>query len=426
MSGMRSPTAPANACILALTLAFGGFSGCDAWVPGEHRITSLRMGLISPKEAELGAPGQSVSPSSLRFSVDALDEKGEIFAADASVQAFLVAGGTRLSLQNPCFSDGPQGGDPEWLLSRFDLHLGHAPSVMLPFSAPAIFGRLTLNLEEPESQAQGATPPIFFPNPTITQIVKPLDLSAPNASFCSPYLGRQVIFERSADPKGELIVSSVFQNAVAISDSAASEYGSIYVFTFGRPDTALIKGRILRRVSGAIAKFNGMTQVANPTISATSNQRLDLVPQPIELDAKHRPAQMATAAENRWLTQYIAAPVRITGIVCETDKDQSRHDNWVKYNTVAINQLDKDPESVNGCGGVNSSSYLPPTRFNVQFPGKGVGGFDPATQAGKEVTVTGMLQNSVSKSGKTLYFSVVVRDKSDVCLEPRAMCPNAN
>jgi len=401
-------------------------SACDNRITGDHQLTSLRMNLTSPTESELGVPGQSVSPTSMKFSVDALDEQGQIWPSDAEVQAFLVAGGSRLPLKDPCAASTDPSADPDWLLSRFNLTKGHAANVSLPFSTPAIFGRLTLNIEDPVSRAEGATPPIFFPNPTITRLVKPLNLGATNATYCSPFLGRQITVDSSTMPAGKLIVSSLFQNALAISDTAAPEYGSIYVFTFSRPPTAFAKGRLVDRFSGAIAKFNGMTQVANPTLDPGNEVRTDLLPPYVELDASRRPTPTVTSAENQWLTKYIAAPVRVTGIVCETTKDQTRSDNWIKYNTVVLNQTgDGSAESVSGCGGVNSTAYVPPTRFSVQFPGKGVGNFDPAIQAGKEVTITGMLQNSASKSGKTLYWTVSVRDQTDVCLLPRAMCPNA-
>lgn len=344
---------------------------------------------------------------------------------DRTVQAFFVAGGSRLPLRNPCALVGNASETPDWLLTQFSLVGGHAPVVTLPLTTPAIFGRVTLNIEEPQSLAEGATPPIFFPNPTIPQIMKPLDPSAQNASYCQPFLNRQVVFDQASSQNGSLIVSSVFQSGLAVSDTSATDYNSIYVFTFGRPPTSIVKGRVLNRLAGAIAKFNGMTQVANPTMAPSERIDPTLVPPPIELSPDRRPAQDPTATENRWLTRHIAAPVRITGIVCEASLDDTRADNWNRYNTVVINQTgDGKADSVNGCGGVNSTMYIPPIRFNVQFPGKGVGGFDPAMQAGQEVTITGMLQNSVSRSGKTLFWTVVVRDQSDICLQPRAMCPS--
>jgi len=400
--------------------------GCGYTVENEHRLTSLRIHLLGPQESELGSPTQKVSPQVMRFSVDALNEQGQILPVDSTVQAFLVAGGSRLPLQNPCALVGNSTSTPDWLLAQFSLMGGHAPIVTLPMNTPAIFGRVTLNLEEPVSQATGATPPIYFPNPTISQIMRPLDPSAQNASYCQPFLNRQIVFDHPADSSGSLVVSSVFQSGLAVSDTSASDYSSIYVFTFGRPPTSIVKGRVLSRLSGAVAKFNGMTQVGNPSMVPTDTVDLSRVPAPIELAENRRPAQDPTASANRWLTRYIATPVRITGIVCETALDDSRADNWSRYNTIAINQTgDGKADSTNGCGGVNSSMYIPPTRFNVQFPGKGVGGFDPAIHAGQEVTITGMLQNSVSRSGKTLFWTVVVRDQTDVCLQPRAMCPNA-
>lgn len=396
---------------------------CQFEIDGENRLTSLRLGLLGPSETELGTPTNRVRPQVMRFSVDALDSQGALMPVNSTVQAFFVAGGSRLPLRNPCALVGNVSETPDWLLTQFSLVAGHAPIVTLPLTTPAIFGRVTLNIEEPQSLAEGATPPIFFPNPTIPQIMKPLDPSAQNASYCQPFLNRQVVFDQASSEQGSLVVSSVFQSGLAVSDTAAADYNSIYVFTFGRPPTSIVKGRVLDRLAGAIAKFNGMTQVANPTMAANDRVDLTLVPQPIELSADRRPAQDPTASENRWLTRHIAAPVRITGIVCEASLDDSRSDNWNRYNTVVINQTgDGKPDSVNGCGGVNSTMYIPPTRFNVQLPGKGVGGFDPAMQAGQEVTITGMLQNSVSRSGKTLFWTVVVRDQSDICLKPRAMC----
>ena len=80
---------------------------------------------------------------------------------------------------------------------------------------------------------------------------------------------------------------------------------------------------MLDRLAG-IAKFNGMTRVANPTMAA--NDRVDLTRW-----CRSRLSFRLTAVRprinrqrNRWLTQHIAAPVRITGIVCEASLDDSR------------------------------------------------------------------------------------------------------
>lgn len=421
-------TRPTNhAAVAALALSLSAAAGCDYQVEGEHRLTSLRLSMKSPTESELGTPNKSVRLTTAQFDLEALDEHGQLMPVDRPVEAFLAAGGGRLSLTNPC-SSTPTGEDPVWLLRRVDLKGGKATDVTLPLDGPAVFGRLSLNFEDPQSLAGGATPPIYFPNPTISQLMKPLDLGAANATFCSPYLNRQVIIDAATPrPDGKasrLVVSSLFANGLAVSDPGTPEFGSLYVFTFSQPSSQIKRGRIVTRMAGAIAKFNGMTQLANPTITASSDFDASLVPSPIELDKTRLPGTKTNDASSKFLTQYIAAPVRVTGIVCEVELDTNRRDNWNKYNSVSINQVDSDPKSKFGCGGVNETDYVAPTRFSVQFPGKGFGGFDPLKIAGQEATLTGMLQNSVSKSGRTLYWTVVIRDTDDVCVGPRAGCKN--
>ncbi len=400
----------------------GLVAGCDNQLSLEHRLTSLRMVLRSPMESELGSPTNPVTPATLKFDIEALDEKGKTFPFDGNLSAYLIAGGNRLSLVDPCSSATPTG-DPT-ILKTIGMRSGKVTGEQVPLSLPPVFGRIAINLEEPQSQALGSTPAIYFPNPTIARLMKPLDVTAGNASYCSPYLSRQVTVDTTATAAGKLIVSSVFQNGLAVSDTSSPDYGSMYVFTFSQPSAQIQIGTILDSMSGAIAKFNGMTQLANPVLIPTSSFRPDLLPAPVELDAAHRPTGGPTSANNQWLTKSIAAPVRVTGIVCDVVADSNRASNWEKYNTVVINQVDSDPKSSTGCGGVNLSydSGLG-TRFNVQLPGKGFGGFDPVQYAGQEATFIGMLQNGASKSGKTLFWTAVVRRTADVCLKPKAQCP---
>ena len=391
---------------------------CDYPSSVDHRLTSLRLTLQSPKPSELGTPAAPQRSDSVHFDVEALDEKGQLMPQSPMLDAFLAAGGSRLSLLNPCAAP-PPGGDPIWLLQRFPLTAGRASNVAVDLSSPVIFGRVELNLEDPQSQALGSSPSLYFPNPTINRLVTPLDPSAANASYCSPFLNRQVVIDR-ASGSGKLVVSSLFQTGIGVSDSATPEYGSLYVFTFSQPSSALRLGTVVTRLAGSIAKFNGMTQLANPAITATSELRPELVPEPIVLDSSRLPDNKAAdPVNNRWLTKYIAAPARITGTICEVANDPSRRDNWLKYNTVVINLIDSDPASADGCtpGADFSFRY-----FSVQLPGKGFAGLDPLKLAGTEATFVGMLMNSASKSGKTLYWTVAVRTASDVCLTPRTGC----
>lgn len=428
-------------CLGALAL---GAAGCEQTIEGEHRMTSLRMTLMAPMEHQLGTPSMAVRPSTLTFDVEALDEQGRLSPESTAIDAFLVTGGSRLSVVDTCplycVSPAPLPTEiekPTWLLQRIQLDGGRASGVTVHFDSALaqalIFGRVTLNLEEPSSAAAGATPPIYFPNPTLTGLMKPISPGRPSDSCCSPLLNRQVIVDGVQKPGGKLVVSSLFQNGLAVTDTSAvgatgyPEYASIYVFTFSRPSTALRIGKTVTRLSGAMAKFNGMTQLANPTITAGDEFIPQQLPKVPEIGGTLRPK--SKPEDNGELVKLIASPVRISGVICEIFEDTDRRDNYDKYNTLTINQDDMDPASIKGCGGINRTEFDPnfANRTNVQLPGKGFGGFDPATHARAttptEATFVGMLQNGASKSGKTLFWTAVVRDASDVCLKPKAQCP---
>lgn len=429
---------------LGLLGAAGAGPGCDQTVPGEHRLTSLRLSLSAPLENQLGTPASAVQPSALTFDVDALDEQGKLMSLDKAIDAFLVTGGSRLSVfdtcQQYCVTPAPalpETGTPTWLLSRILLSGGQARGVTVRFDSALaqtlIFGRVTLNLEEPESAAAGATPPIYFPNPTLTGLVKPITPGRPSDSCCTPLLNRQVTVDGVLRPGGKLVVSSLFQNGLAVTDTSAvgssglPEYASIYVFTFSRPSTELRIGKVIRRMSGAVAKFNGMTQLGNPIVTPSDEFMPQLLPKLAEIGGTLRPK--SKPEDNGELVKLIASPVRASGVICEVFEDDKRRDNYDKYNSVTLNQDDSDPASIKGCGGINRTEFDPylGNRTSVALPGKGFGGFDPDKHARAstptEATFTGMLQNGSSKSGKTLFWTVVLREANDVCLKPRAMCP---
>lgn len=439
--GFRSATLRSTLGLGLVGLA--GLAGCDHTVPSEHRMTSLRLTLASPTEHQLGTPAAAVQPSALTFDVDALDEHGQILPSNSAIDAFLVTGGSRLSVadtcQQYCVSPAPLPAEtdtPAWRLSRIQLEAGQARGVTVRFDSPLaqalIFGRVTLNLEEPSSQAAGATPPIYFPNPTIPGLVKPVAPGRPSDSCCTPLLNRQVTVDGTLRPGGKLVVSSLFQTGLAITDTSAvgstgqPEYASVYVFTFSRPSTSLRIGKVITRVSGAMAKFNGMTQIGNPIITAGDDFMPELLPKVVEIGGTLRPK--SKPEDNGALVKLIASPVRLSGVLCEVFEDSKRRDNYDKYNTVVLNQDDMDPASQKGCGGINSTEYDPNlgNRTSVQLPGKGFGGFDPDKHARAttptEATFTGMLQNGSSKTGKTLFWTVVLRETTDVCLKPKAQC----
>lgn len=392
-------------------------AACVQEIPLDEVLTSLRLTLSEPRETDLGREGKPVTPAQVQFDLQAIGPRGELVRRDYQTQAFLAAGGGRLSLVSPCSaSSGADmgqgaGGDPGWLLGRIPLKGGEAKGVRIPLASRAIFGQVALNVEEPGTLAIGATPPVYFPNPTIARLMEPWDPDARDASYCSPYLGRQVSLD---GPAGKLIVTSVFKNGFGLTDSSTPDYSSVFVFTFSQPRPTVVKGRLMNRVSGSIAKFNGLTQVANVNYDTGAEVRPDLLPAPVEITADRR-RKLGTGdadrtrdlEQNKWLLKRVGAVVRVKAKVCDTN-DQFRGPSWQNYSTFVVTfDPDMNP-ALDGCDNRKT--------FSVQLPGRGFAGFDPDAQKGRDITVTGMLQNSASATGALLFWTIAVRDAQDLAL----------
>lgn len=397
---------------------------CGCTQVGERvaELTSVRVSLSSPSESALGVEGSPVMVSELNFDLTALDDLGAVAGGDYQVDAYLASGGGRLSLRDPCTGKGGttvDGGDaPDWLLGRYTLRAGQAKGLRVPLTdpvlGPLLFGRVTLALSEPRSGAAGATPPIYFANPTVRQLMEPLDLTAKNASYCSRFLGRQASLQ--ASPGNKLVVSSLFTNGFVVTDSGDKNFSSMYVFTFSQPSTSVVVGRVLTRLSGTVAKFNSFTQLANPAATASMEIRPDLVPAPRDLLAADRPQSQSSMVPetNKELIRRIASPARVSAHVCPL-ADQRAIDQYNSYNTFVVTFDKKGAMPLDNCDSRRT--------FSVQLPSRGFAGFDPDKHANQEITVTGMLQNSAAQASGTLFWTVVVRDAQDVCLKPAAQCP---
>jgi hypothetical protein len=402
-----------KAALLLPLLGAPALSGCVVDVPSGESLTSLRLILKEPTESGLGREGAPVQIKDLLFDLQTVGPDRRPVPRDMQVRAFLAAGGQRLSLRNPCGGGSGTGGadmgaggadqPPLWELASIPLRGGQATGVRVSLDAPAIFGQVALTVEDPITGASGATPPIFLPNPTLPRLMTPLDLDARDATYCTPYLGRQVVLD-TATGNGKLVVSSVFQNAFAVSDSGAKEYNSIYVFTFSRPSSRIVPGRVLTRLGGAVAKFNGFTQIANPNILYGEEVNPSLVPRPVELTAAMRPRTPVNSNEHKALTKLIAAPVVARAKICDVT-DSYRKDAWDRYNTIVLSY-----DATDKCDNRNT--------FSVQLPGKGFACLDPLRHAGQEFSVTGMLQNSATRSGTTLFWTIIVRETADISPPP--------
>ena len=306
-------------------------------------------------------------------------DDGLLYPGDATVDVFISYSGVRTGVEVAC---GEQSDSPiETLTVRGGRLENHEVTL------PSAFGATSIWAVERGSNVVGASVPIFFPNPTIPNIQTPPDLNAINATFCTNFEKKFVRVDK-ATGSGELLIDSVFGNAVTVTDTGATDFRSLYLFTFGRPSSSLVPGRHVNFFNGNISKFVGFTEVNFPVIDAD----LDCDPEPAKLPAPIKLSQ-GDITNLKKLNATGSSTVEVTGKVCpvmppnpnQDPNIQGTIDQWVKYNTFIL-------------GNFSCDSF---TEFAVSMPSKVMGNFDAAASVGQSVTIRGMLKNS---SGRNSYL----------------------
>ncbi|MGZ6950313.1 MAG: hypothetical protein ACXVJY_19760 [Ilumatobacteraceae bacterium] len=357
---------------------FALMAGCvdDHPSPNAGQVSSLLLTLRQP--ADTGTPMTPVMAQTATFDLTAVDEKGAAITHDLDVNLFLSFGGVKTGASGMCGSDDSGSLPVETIHLTGGQVLGHTVTL------PQAFGATTLWIDDPASHATGASPTIYFRNPFVADIQTPPDVNAMNATFCSPFNGKFIIVDKPALPNGQLVVSSVFGNAFAVTDTSYGswdKFNSMYVFSFGKPPTYIVAGKVLNSFSGNVSKFLGFTELNFPLFDATD----DTVPL-----AQLPPPAVVTQPDLSNIPKLIALDagvVSFTGKQCDPSPDnpsmdaniQKTIDQWNKFNEFV---LDAD----------TSCSAL--TNYAIQLPSKVFGTYDPLQSAGKMVTVVGMLRNN--------------------------------
>jgi hypothetical protein len=340
--------------------------------PTSGRTDLLRIELLEP--ADRGSPERPVTTRRAKFNVIARDDQGQTRAEDLNVSLFVSFGGVKTGALQACGTEGAQ------TVPIATLTLRNGQLLDYEVDLPQAFGPTSLWVEDPVTGTIGASDTISFRNPFIADLQKPIDPTAPNASFCTPWSGKFVLVNSAAQTGGKLVISSVFGNAVAVSDSSATEFGSIYLFTFGRPPSWAVPGRVLASFSGNISKFIGFTELNFPLMTRTDEIDTAAIPRPVRL--------VSTDTTNvPKLLSLVAAPVEVSGTLCDPLPPNPNNDpfiadtidQWYKFNSFVVG-------NGSDCASINN--------FSVQLPAKLVGNFDPLTRVGQQVTIRGMLKNS--------------------------------
>ncbi len=345
--------------------------------PTFGQVTTLDLELLTPE------PGSPAMPNTVRqttFNLIARDDLGDPFGGDTTIDMYLSYGGVRTGVVAAC------GSKSEAPIESIPVRGGKLDNHQTQL--PQAYGTTALWAVDRGSNVVGASVPIYFPNPTIPNVQTPPDPMSPNATFCTSFEDKFVRVDH-ATGAGQLLVDSVFGNAITITDTGATDYRSIYIFTFGKPKSYLVPGKPVKYFTGNVSKFVGFTEVNFPTVVALETD----VPVPAALP-KPIPLTTNDITNLPKMNAALASVVEIKGKVCPMLPDNPNHnaslqsviDQWVKYNTFVAANLDCG----NGFG-----------EFSVALPAKLVGTFDPTKIIAQEITVRGMLKNSSGQNNVT-------------------------
>lgn len=286
---------PSELAVLAVALV-----GCTEELPPIEGTTSLAIELVAP--ADPGTPDDRVPDQAraVTVRVRALDTRGELdasFAGEVEMYAHYLGSLTpRLGSREP--------------LATATLEAGESPDVALEL--PIVYGPTFLWVEDGGSgtYATGTSPAIWYRNPFLADVSRPLDEREPTALERSPLEEKQIDVTGSRHGEvGRLVVTGVYAQGYTLADVAcqdaagtppcvAGDYDAVFVFSFSRPQSEsgrrLSVGDRIERLTGAVSEFNGLTEVNFPqSFSADEAARPDTVPAPVVLD----PAWLADGAD---------------------------------------------------------------------------------------------------------------------------------
>jgi len=355
----------------------------------EHKKSPLDNGTVATLDVNLKspAPGTPSNPTTsldVVIDINSFLEDGTPFPGETDVDVYLSYGGVLTGMVTNC------GDTTKVPIAQFSFTGGSITDQHI--TLPAAYGTSTIWVEETNSHVAGSSVPMYYPNPTIPDVMTPPDPLAANATFCSPF-DRKFITVDHATNGGELLVDSLFQGALTIIDTGALEtgYSAMYVYTFGAPASDIQVGSKIQMFSGNISKFVGFTEVNFPVLVADDSVAPDpsKLPAPIVL-------QPTDTSNVQKLNAIDGRSVETSGLICQmvnpnpnNDPNiQSTNNQWLKYNTFVVGY------------GQSCDSY---SRFSVALPTKAVlvpqadGStqlFDPTKLVGTMITVDGMLKNS--------------------------------
>ena len=208
---------------------------------------------------------------------------------------------------------------------------------------PPTFGQTVLWLEDVEgtdpSYATGTSPALWYRDPYIADIQRPVDENSPTALTDSPLENKTVAVTASRyGAMGRLVVTAVFSAGFTLDDvkcadangtppCQAGDYDHAYIYSYSRAtdqsgDTIKL-GENIDGFQGADSEFNGLTEIGFPQSFVS---KTDLHPEQISTPQK---------VDTTWLANPILFERNEGGLVeldnvkvCNLDGDYTKFNQW--------------------------------------------------------------------------------------------------
>lgn len=312
---------------VALLTTLPALSACVEELPPLTGTTSLRVELVSP--TELGSDDDRLADDAraLTLRLTAIDIDGN---HDTGFSGRVDFYAHHLGSLTPELEDGVP-------LASAMMTGGTADGVALEL--PRVFGPTFLWAEHASGDeptfATGTSDTIWYRDPYLADISRPIDEAALDALERSPLERKQVVVTQSRyGASGKLVVTGSYAQGYTLSDVDCSggagcvtgDYDSIFVYTFSRPEASsggpIVRGDVVSRLTGAISEFNGLTEVNFPTSFLAADADPAAIPPPIVI----QPEWLDTRIEMERAEAALVALDNAT--VCALDDDFDTYGQW--------------------------------------------------------------------------------------------------
>jgi hypothetical protein len=314
-----------NAALLLVVAA------CVDTKPPIKGTQSLSVTITSPSDPGSEATRLPDTARTITYNLQALDQDGN---PDASythdVQVYVQFLGTL----TPYLDGAPLA----------TVHVANGVAMNQTVTLPPVYGPTSIWFDDGKDGdatfATGASPTLWYRDPYIQDIQKPVDEMALDALSASPLQNKNLDVRASRyGATGRLVVSSVFSQGYTVSDMqcgpggappcTAGDYDGIEVFSFSAPrdqnGQPIVEGQVITGFAGGVSEFNGLTEVGFPQSFTPDG--------PPDVNPAREPAPIKI--DSTWFTNKILferaeeGPIEIdNAYVCPLDADYDQYSQW--------------------------------------------------------------------------------------------------